>query len=138
MKTYKLILFFLVCFNKSYCQKTTKSNCRIVVEIIKEKKSKKEIPIVQIKSTFPIEDSVWMNSLEKNVTQAIQNRKNIKKGKYIVSVRFILAKDKTIADAICESEIGFGLCEEVLRQVKKSSKWIPVQQAQAVKECRQN
>jgi hypothetical protein len=138
MKTYQLILFFLVCLNKSYCQKVTKSYCRIVVEIIKEKKSKKEIPIVQIKSTFPIEDSVWMKSLEKKVTQAIQNGKTVKKGKYIVSVRFILAKDGTISDAQCENNPGFGICEEVLHQVIKAPKWTPAQQTQELKEFRQN
>jgi hypothetical protein len=138
MKTFRLILFCFVCFNKSYCQKVTKSYCRIVVEITKEKKSKKEIPIVDIKSTFPVEDSVWMKSLEKKVIQAIQNGKTIKKGKYIASVRFILAKDGTISDAQCENDPGFGICEEVLRQVIKAPKWTPAQQTQEVKEIRQN
>ncbi|MEQ1555150.1 MAG: hypothetical protein ABL929_13275 [Ferruginibacter sp.] len=108
------------------------------MEITKEKKSKKNIPIVEIKSTFQVEDSVLMNSLEKNIIKAIQNGKRIKKGKYIVSVAFIITKDGTVSDVRCDKDPGFGMCEEVVRQVKKSPKWKPALQTQEVKEYQNN
>ena len=48
-----------------------------------------------------------------------------KKGKYILSIVFILAKDGTLSDIQCELDPGFGICNEVVRIVKKSPRWRP-------------
>jgi hypothetical protein len=127
MKTFQLIFFCFVCFNKSYCQKITKSYCRIVVEITKEKKSKKTLPKVDIKSTFSVEDSSMIQLLEKNIINAIQVGKQVKKGKYICSVTFIITKDAYVSDVRCEIDSGFGICEEVVRQIKKAPRWRPAE-----------
>jgi hypothetical protein len=125
MKSFQLILLCFICIAKSYGQTVTKSYYRIVVEVTKEKKSKKNYPKVDIKSVFPVEDSTWMKSIEKNITQSIQVGKRVKKGKYIFSVVFILAKGGNISDIRCENDPGFGMCEEVVRVIKKSPKWAP-------------
>jgi periplasmic protein TonB len=99
----------------------------MVVEITKEKKSKKSLPRVDIKSTYSVEDSAMMQSLEKNITTAIKVGKQVKKGKYICSVAFIIAKDGYVSDVRCEIDSGFGICEEVVRQIKKSPRWSPAE-----------
>ncbi len=127
MKSFQLILLCFICIANSYGQTVTKSFYRIVVEITKERKSTKSNPKVDIKSTFPVGDSTWMKSLEKNITQSIQTGKGVKKGKYICSVVFIIAKDGSISDVRCEKGSEFGICEDVVRVIKKSSKWMPVE-----------
>ena len=74
-------------------------------------------------------DSLVSNGLLATFTIIIVNSLRYyrpKKGKYIVSVRFITDKQGYVADVKCEKDPGFGMCEHVLRYVKKSPKWGPV------------
>lgn len=127
-----LLLFFLpaLCFTKSYGQTVAKNYYgRIVVEITKEKNPKKIYTKMEIISPFPGGDSSWLRSVENNLNRTIQVDRRAKKGKYIVTVKFIVAKDGTLSDMQCENDPGFGMCQEVLRVIKKSKKnWVPAQQ----------
>ena len=129
IKTFQLLFLCLICFAKSYGQTVAKNYYgRIVVEFTKEKRPKKFYAKVEIMSAFPGGDSAWIKSIEKNINESIGVGKGVKKGKYIVSVKFILSKDGSLSDIACEKNPGFGMCENVLRVLKKSKKWIPAEQ----------
>ena len=128
MKTFQLILLSLICVAKSYGQTVAKNYYgRIDVEISKEKRSKNIYTKVEIKSAFPGGDSAWVKSIENNINRSIGVGKRVKKGKYIVSVKFILSKDGNLSDIACENDPGYGMCEEVIRVLKKITKWTPAE-----------
>jgi hypothetical protein len=129
MKPFQLIILCLICVTKSFGQTVAKNYYgRIVVEFTKEKRSKNIYAKVEIKSAFPCGDSAWVKSVEKNINQSIGIDKRVKKGKYIVSVKFILSKDGDLSDIVCENDPGFGMCEEVIRVLKKIKPWVPAEQ----------
>ena len=133
MKNFQLILIFFTCIARSYGQPVSRSYSRIVVEITKEKKSNKVNPKVEIKS-FVNGDSSLIQSIEEKIIQSLQIGKKIKKGKYIITVRLIVAKDGSYADIVCESDPGFELCQKVIAAIRKSQKWLPSQQIHEVRE----
>ena len=124
MKYFQLILFLLMCIAKSYGQQVTNSYGRIVVEIIKEKNSSKGNYQIKIKS-FSGMDSLWADSLEKKLNQSIRFDKHTKKGKYIITVKFIKTKDGSLSEVVCENDPGFGLCQKVITVIRKNQKWAP-------------
>jgi hypothetical protein len=129
----KLLLFFFLpalFFVKSYGQTVIKGYGRIVVTITKERNPKRIYAKVEITSAFPGGDSSWLRSVEKNINQSIQARKRLKKGKYIVPVKFIVDKDGTLFEILCEKDPGSGMCEEVLHVLKKTKKWTPAEPGQ--------
>ena len=125
MKISIVILLFSICSNKIYCQKNTVNSGPITVEIIKEKRPKKIYVKVEVDSAFKKVDSTWAKTIEKNLIESLKNKEGIKTGKYVIGIRFIVMKDGTIADIICENDPGFGLAGEVIKTIKKSIKWKP-------------
>ena len=123
MRNFQLALLCFICVTKSYGQTVTNSYGRIDVEITKEKKPKRVYTKVEIKSAFPCGDSSWVQSLENKLNQSIRADRRVKKGRYVVSVQFVVSKDSSISDVRCINNPGFGMAEEVLRAVKKCSKW---------------
>ena len=128
MKTFQLVLLYLICVAKTYGQTVAKIYYgRIDLEITKEKRPKKIYTKVEIKSPFPGGDSTWVQSIEKNINQSTGLGRRIKKGKYFVSAKFVLSKDGSLSDIVCENDPGFGMCEEVIRALKKTKKWTPAE-----------
>ena len=127
MKVFLFTLISIFLLGKSYGQKFSNSYGLVVVEITKVKRSKKVEPKIEIKS-FITGDSSFVESLEKRILKSIKIPQNLKKGKYLIGVRFITTKDGTISDVTCEEDPGFGLCQEVMTIVKKSSRWLPAKQ----------
>ena len=127
-KIFKLVLLSFICVAKSYGQTPQNYYGRIEVEFTKEKRPKKFYTKVEFKTAFPGGDSAWVKSIEKDINQSIGVGKRIKKGKYIVSVKFILSKDGNLSDIACENDPGFGMCGEVIRVLKKTKKWVPAEQ----------
>lgn len=125
MRNFQLVLLCFICVAESYGQTVTKSYGRIDVEITKEKNPKRIYIKVEIKSAFPGGDSSWVKSLEKNLHRSIGVGKRVKKGKYIVSVQFIVDKEGSLAEIRCVNDPGFGMCEEVMRVIKKGPMWRP-------------
>ncbi len=126
--TIRNLLLALLCFigvDKSYGQTVTNSYGRIDVEITKEKKPKRVYTKVEIKSAFPCGNSSWVQSLENKLNQSIRANRRVKKGKYVVSVQFVVSKDSIVADVRCINDPGFGMAEEVVRAIKKCTKWGP-------------
>jgi hypothetical protein len=76
---------------------------------------------VEIKSAFPGGDSSWVQSIEKSINQSISYKNGAKKGKYIVSVAFVVAKDGSLSDIRCVNDpVGFGMEAVVIRVLKKN------------------
>jgi hypothetical protein len=129
IRNFQLVVLCFVCVAKSYGQPVAKNYYgRINVEFTKQKRPKKICTKVEIKSAFPVGDSAWVKSIEENINQSIGVGKRVKKGKYIVSVKFVLSKDGSLSDIACENDPGFGMCEEVIRALKKTKKWTPASQ----------
>ena len=99
-----------------------------------EKRPKKFYAKVQIKSGFPGGDSSWVKSIEKNINQSIGDGKRVKKGKHIVSVKFILSKDGSLSEIRCDNDPGFEMCGEIIRVLKKTKKLTPSEQPVNVRE----
>ncbi len=125
MRNFQLALLCFICVAKSYGQAVTNSYGRVDVEITKEKKPKKIYTKVEIKGAFPGGDSSWVQSLEKKLNESIQANRRVKKGRYVFSVQFVVAKDSSISDVRCLNSTGFGMCEEVMRAIKKKTVWLP-------------
>lgn len=130
----KLLFFFFfptLCFAKSYGQTVTTGPHGVIVEITKEKRNHKISFKVEITSAFPDVDSSWIRFVERNVSSTIELDKRVKKGKYIVAVKFIVTKDGSLSNISCENDPGFGMCREVLRVIKKSKNWTPAERVEA-------
>lgn len=117
MKSFQLILLCFVCVAKSYGQFG-----RVVVEITKGKHKTYTTKVIQLINSRA--DSSWAPSLEKNLIQLTPDKNRAKKGKYIVSVRFIVDKEGNVADVECETDSVSEMCAAVVRAVKKSGRWV--------------
>lgn len=137
MRNFPLVLLCLIYVAQGHGQSGTHSMGRIAVEIIKEKKSKRIYATVEIIEPFPGGDSSWIASLEKTLNQSMPYKNGAKPGKYIVSVVFIVDKQGDISDIRSVNDpVGFGMEEQVLRALKKKSKWLPASQGVPVRPYR--
>ena len=117
MKSILLILLCFVCIAKSYGQ-----GGHIVVEITKEKHKVYTIKVIEWVNTRG--DSSYLPSIENDLNRSIPTHKHIKKGKYVVSARFIADKEGNLCDIECENDPGFGIGAEVVRALKKCGRWV--------------
>lgn len=113
MKNLPLIVFCLICVAKGHGQ--------MIVEITKKKQKVKTK--IELRSTIWGADSSFLQNLENNITKAISARKRPRKGKYTLTVNFIISKDGSISEVRCENDGGSGWGEDVVRILKKSPKW---------------
>ena len=135
MRLFKLLFICFVCFAKSNGQTPTNSYGRIDVEITKESR-KKIYAKVEIKSAFRGGDSAWVLSIEAKLNQSSQLGKGARRGKYIVSILFIVNKDGTISDVKALTSNGYGMEAEVLRAINKMTMWVPSSQGVPVRPYR--
>ena len=117
MKYLLFILLSFICAAKSYGQ--------LVVEITKEIEPERVYATVLNKAAFYGRDTSWLRTLERNINQNIQLAGTVTEGKYIATVKFVVAKDGSLSDIACETDPGFGICDEVVRILKKSRNWAP-------------
>ena len=132
MKIFILTLIGFCCLEKTYGQGDSK-NTHNKIEIIatKLKKRKKPTTDINIYSLVVEKDSIWIKRLEENILQYIKVGRQVKKGKHIIILKFILSKDGHFSDIICEGDPGFNICPIAVRAIVKSPKWIPsVQQVE--------
>jgi hypothetical protein len=129
MRYFQFALFCFICIVKSYGQTGTRSYGTVNVEIMKEKRPKKVYTKVQIMGAYPGGDSSLIQSLEKELDQSIRVKNRVKAGKYIVSVRYLIERDGSVADISCISDPGFGMCEQVVSVIKRifPRGWHPVE-----------
>lgn len=122
---FQLTLLCFICVAKGYSQTASKNYGRVVVEITKEKRPKRIYTKAEITSAFPGGDSAWVHALEERLNSSIPVKNGAKAGKYFVAVRFIVAKDGSLADVESENDPGFGMRAHVVRAIKASGKWGP-------------
>jgi hypothetical protein len=131
IKYFQLALLSLIIVAKGYGQTGSRSYGVVIVEITKEKKSKKIYTKVTTSSPFPIADSTWAPSLAESLNRSITfKKKRARAGQYIVEVRFLIERDGNMTDIRCVTDPGFGLCEQVAAAITKKyysnrPKWGP-------------
>src|SRR5688572_12251468 len=119
MKYFYLVQVCLICVANSYAQTRTRSYHTVDIEITKEKKPKKIYAKIITISEGSAVDSSLIQSIEESINRSISLKNKVKAGKYIVSVKFLLERDGSIADARCIKDPGFEMCEQVMSAFRK-------------------
>ena len=125
MRYFQLALVCFICVATTYGQTGTRVYSGVVVEITKAKKPKRISTKVEITNAFPGGDSAWIRSLENRLNQSIPFKNGAKTGTYIVSVKFLVERDGSLADVVCIDDPGFGMCKKVVEVIRKPQKWSP-------------
>ena len=80
---------------------------------------------VEVEAGFPGGDAAWRNYLQKNLNTEVPADNGAGEGTYTVIVKFVVSKDGSLSDITCESDPGFGVCEEAKRVIKRTKNWTP-------------
>jgi periplasmic protein TonB len=97
-----------------------------VIETPKKEDEEEKIFIsVQQEAAY---DGDWNNFMKRNLNPDVPAEKGAPAGKYTVIVKFVVSKDGSISDIACENDPGHGICEEAIRVIKKTKKWVPAMQ----------
>jgi len=83
---------------------------------------------VEVEAAFPGGLDAWKNFLVKNLKTNVGEKNGAPLGYYTTVVRFIVSKDGELTDIHGETQIGYGMEDEVIRVIEKSGKWIPAKQ----------
>ena len=67
----------------------------------------------------------WKNFLAENLKTTVPVTKGAPVGSYNVVIKFIVTKNGKLTDIEPETNLGYGMEEEVIRVLKKSPKWNP-------------
>ena len=113
MKKFILILFLVVYSNKNYGQ------------TIQDSIGNKVFLKVDVEASYPGGDIAWRQYLQKNLNPNTLYNNKAPDGTYTVKIKFIVRKDGNIDSIYCENNPGYGVCEEGVRVIKMSSKWVP-------------
>ena len=114
MKLFLLIFMIFFIINKTFSQ-----------AIIEIKIDSNRRVTVDVKGNYADSNTEWRKFIIKYLNTTNFVRKGAKIEKYIVRAKFIVARDGSIADVQCENNPGYGMCEESIRVIKKSSKAVP-------------
>jgi periplasmic protein TonB len=68
------------------------------------------------------------NIYKRTLTQMYLLITRARRGRYMVVVRFIVAKDGSISEVVAETNHGYGMEKEVVRVIKMGPKWTPAMQ----------
>lgn len=118
MKYLKLLLLNLLFIAKSIGQ----TNCnQVAIEITKERKPSKIYTKAAFKDNCHDIDSTFLRCIEAELNKSTKLCRSIKKGKYIVEAKFIVAKDGSLSEISCTNNSDDDLCEEVLLSIKKTA-----------------
>lgn len=79
-------------------------------------------------ASFSNDKSAWSRYLEKNLRSDVPVRNKAPLGAYTVYISFVVEKDGTLSDITPKTSYGYGMEQEVIRLLKKSSKWVPAYQ----------
>jgi protein TonB len=80
---------------------------------------------VEVEAEFPGGQAAWNNFLKKNLNGDVPTDNGAAEGTYTVVVKFVVSKDGSLSDISCESDPGYGICEEAKRVIKKTKNWTP-------------
>ena len=113
-------LFLLLLISSLFATDTYSQN---ILEIKIEKKSKKTVSRIEIEGSFPNGDTAMRSTIKERLNG--KNFKRAKKGIYIVKVRYVVDKNGGISDVRCEADPGYGMCEEALVALLRSTRPVP-------------
>lgn len=122
MKLYKILpVVFLLFSVKLFAQVTPlpadsiKTNVRIFTK-------------VDVEAFYPGSDEGWRNFLRKNLNANVPVDNASPAGKYTVIIKFVVSYDGSLSDIKAETNVGYGMEQEVIRIIKKSGNWIAAEQ----------
>lgn len=121
-------LLLIVCFISATCfaQSSTHHYGRIEVAITKQKHPKKIVANVMTSPAAMGLDSARVRAIENSINQSLKFKNGARPGEYRVTAQFVLDKDSLLSDVRCIEDPGYGMCEAVLRALKKGSfPWKP-------------
>ncbi len=96
-----------------------------VIEKPKEDDEGKIFTKVEVEAGFPGGDGAWRSYLQKNLNTEVPADNGAGEGTFTVIVKFVVSKDGSLSDITCESDPGFGICEEAKRVIKRTKNWTP-------------
>ena len=96
-----------------------------IVEVKKEEDENKIFNKVEVEAAFPGGDAAWRNYLQKNLNGSVPVDNGAGEGTFTVIVKFVVSRDGSLSDVSCESDPGFGMCQEAIRVIKKTKNWTP-------------
>lgn len=82
----------------------------------------------EVEASFPGGTENWRKYIAKNLKPNVPVKNGAPIGIYTVVVRFIVSKEGLIKDIAAETNLGYGMEQEVIRVIKNGPKWIPAQQ----------
>jgi hypothetical protein len=109
MKKFLLIILIALCAATGYGQ------------VVDENKVFSKI---QEGADFPGGNAAWIHFLQDNINPNAPDS-TAPRGTHKIIVVFEIEKDGTINNVYCENDPGHGMCEEAIRVIKMSPKWIP-------------
>lgn len=122
---FQLLLLCCSCAVNSYAQHWYG---KVNVEVVKTRKTTSvSAKVVAYTESLGI-DSSLVQQITRDIEKPMVIDRRLKKGTYTVVVKFIVSKDGTISDIQCENDPGYGLCQGVIRILKKSKIWTPAPQ----------
>ncbi|MBP6022119.1 energy transducer TonB [Ferruginibacter sp.] len=80
---------------------------------------------VEVEAGFPGGDAAWRNYLQKNLNTEVPADNGAGEGTYTVIVKFVVSKDGSLSQIECETDPGFGVCQEAIRVIKRTKNWTP-------------
>jgi periplasmic protein TonB len=80
---------------------------------------------VEVEAGFPGGDRAWRNYLEKNLNTEVPGENGAPEGNLTVIVKFVVSKDGSLSDISCETDPGYGICQEAIRVIKRTKNWTP-------------
>lgn len=92
---------------------------------------------VEIEASYPGGHNAWKKFLEQNLNAAVAANKKAPAGAYTVVIQFVVDKEGKISDIKPLTNHGYGMEDEVIRILKKASRWQPaIQDGRPVKAYR--
>lgn len=80
---------------------------------------------VDFEAAYPGNDTAWFSFLKKNLDESVPARQGATDGNYTVVVGFVVDKNGDLSNFKALTNHGYGMENEAIRTLKKSSKWIP-------------
>jgi hypothetical protein len=78
--------------------------------------------VVQVEAKFP---GNWLMYITRNLNSMVPANNGAPKGKYSVTVSFLVDETGNISEVKAENDPGYGTAEEAVRVMKKMPKWMP-------------
>lgn len=125
----RYLLLIMLCFScaaDAFSQTTSNRINQIEVAITKQKHPKKIFAKVLTSPDSLGLDSSRVSAIENSINQSLKFKNGARPGEYRVAAQFVLDKDSILSDVRCVEDPGYGMCEAVLRALKKGSfPWKP-------------